>query len=150
MTIWDERDLPVLRALASSEDEQLRDGFLWLGKATDVLAIDLTPNETHDAILRLLDVGYVEAEVQPELFTQLRVRGRGQQALGEWPLFDAIASPEALYALLERFAGKASTEEQAGVFRRAGRYVISLSKTGVRTALVSATVRLAKMRLGLE
>ena len=94
MTVWERRDLPVLQALVSSDDEHLSHGFLHLTeRGENSLGLDLTAGEVHDAILTLADAGYVEGddvtyETGPgAMFTRLRVTGRGQQALGEWPFW---------------------------------------------------------------
>lgn len=80
---------------------------------------------------------YVEFRVQHETgpgahFTQLAVTGRGQQALGEWPLFDTIASPETLALFSERFSEEAPTDEEAENMRRAARYIRTLSGATLR------------------
>jgi hypothetical protein len=101
MTVWERRDLPVLRALATSDDDHVRSGFLSMraGVPDEHLGLALDGAQVHDSILVLADAGYVEAANlsyetgSGAIFTGLRVTGRGQQALGEWPLFDEITSP---------------------------------------------------------
>ncbi len=156
MTVWERRDLPVLRALATSDDENLRNGYLHLSTLSDSepLGLDLTAGEFHDAILTLGDAGYVEASRGYEggpgvLFTHLRVTGRGQQALGEWPLFDEIASPETLALLLERLAEEAPSDEEAGNLRRAAKYTRSVGTASLRAVVVSALSQLARAGMGL-
>lgn len=155
MTVWEHRDLPVLAALAASDDENLRHGFLSLGEAgSSQLDLDLTAGEIHDAILALGDAGYVDGDVKYHtgpgaLFTQLRLTGRGQQALGEWPLFDEIASPETLALLLERLAEEAPSEEEASNLRRAASYARSLGSASLRAVAVGALAQLARGQLGL-
>ncbi len=51
MTVWERRDLPVLRALATSDDQNLQNGFLSV--ADNPLGLDLTAGEIHDAIFAL-------------------------------------------------------------------------------------------------
>jgi hypothetical protein len=153
VTVWERRDLPVLRALASSDDDNLRHGFLDLTN-DNPLGLELDAGEIHDAILALGDAGYVDGDVQYEtgpgaLFTRLRVTGRGQQALGEWPLFDEIASPNTLALLLERLAEEAPTDEEAENLRRAARYVRSLGAASLRSLAIAALSQLAKAGLGL-
>ena len=82
-------------------------------------------------------------------FSHLRVTGRGQQALGEWPLFAEVASPETLALLLERFADEAPTEEEAGNLRRAAVYARSLSTATLKAAVVGVVTQLAKAGLGI-
>lgn len=155
-TVWERRDLPVLQRLASDR-EHVREGFLHLNPHSEhpPLGLDLTVGEVHDALLALRDVGYVEAsnlqyETGPgALFTGLRVTGRGQQALGEWPLFDEIAAPETLALLLERFADEAPTDAEADNLRRAARYARSLGVLSLRAAAAGALSQLARLGLGL-
>jgi hypothetical protein len=157
-TVWERRDLPVLQALATTEDDNLRHGFLNLDRhsATNALGLDLSAGDIHDAIEALHDVGYVEGNVQYEagggrsaLYTQLRVTGRGQQALGEWPLFDEIASPTTLALFLERLAEEAPTDEEASSLRRAATYVRKLGVATLRTAVTGSLVALARHQFGL-
>jgi hypothetical protein len=155
LTVWERRDLPVLRALATSDDRNLQHGLLHLGAgATDPLGLDLPNGDVHDAILALSDADYVEGQVQYEtgpgaIFTHLRVTGRGQQALGQWPLFDNVASPETLALLLERLAEEAPTDEEAANMRRAARYARTLGGAAVRAALTAATTQLVRAAAGL-
>ena len=153
MTIWERRDLPVLRALATSDDPHLQHGFLTVS-GPSTLGLALSAGEIHDAIFALGDVDYVEGEPQystgPSVsFTRLRVTGRGQQALGEWPLFDDIASPQTLALLLERLAEEAPTDEEASNLRRAATYVRGLSGASLRALATGTAAQLAKIALGL-
>src|SRR5438034_4587920 len=97
MTVWERRDFPVLRVLATTDDENVRQGFLHLSAEKRPLGLDLTTEEVNDAVLTLRDADFVEGDLQHEaggsaLITHFQVTGRGQQALGEWPLFDQLAS----------------------------------------------------------
>ena len=155
MTIWERRDFPVLQALAKSTDEDLREGFLSLGGTGGKrLGLDdLADDEIHDAILTLGDAGYVEARVEYHtgggaIFTHLRLTGRGLQALGEWPLFDEISSPETLAMLLEHLAEEAPSDEEEANLRRAARYARSVSASTLKAAAVGATSQLARIALG--
>jgi hypothetical protein len=154
MTLWERRDLPVLQALATSDDENLRHGFLSVEEhGENALGLDLSPGELHDAILTLSDAGYVEGAIGYEsggaTFTRLGVTGRGQQALGQWPLFDEIASPKTLALLLERLADEAPTDEEAANLRQAGAYARTLGAASLRSAAVGVLSQLAKIGLGL-
>ncbi len=142
----------MLRELATSDDENLRHGFLDL--STNLLGLHLSAAEIHDAILALRDKEYVEAEVGYEggggsLFTHFRVTGRGQQALGEWPLFDEIASPGTLALFLERLAQEAPTDEEASNLRRAAVYVRGLAVPTLRALVVGSASALARHYAGL-
>jgi hypothetical protein len=147
----------VLRALASGDDEHLRHGFLHLGRETgNPLGLDLDNFEIHESIMALCDADYLDAQVNYEsgpqpgaLFTHLTVTGRGQQALGEWPLFDAIASPETLALLLERFADRAATDEEESNLRSAAAYVRGLGLPALRALATGAAVHGARALFGL-
>jgi hypothetical protein len=105
------------------------------------------------SILTLQDAGYVEAELSysggpTAVFTHLQVTGRGLQALGWWPLFDEIASPQSLAFLLDRLAEEASVVE-AGNLKQAASYVRTVGTPALRAIAVGALTQLAKVQLGL-
>lgn len=108
----------------------------------------------HQAIVTLVDEGYVSADVSYEMgggaiFEHLMVTGRGHQALGEWPLFTTVSSPLTLALLLEQIAEEAPTDEEAENARRAARYVRSLSAGALKAAAISASSYVARLALGL-
>jgi hypothetical protein len=154
MTLWESRDLPVLRALATTDDDHVRAGFLFLREQqTDVLRIGLTGAEVYEATLALADADYITCLLDNEApgraaFTRLRVTGRGQQALGEWPLFDHIASPETLALLLERLA-ETATDEEATNLRRAASYARRIGGASLRAAATGVLAQLARVAVGL-
>ena len=155
MTVWERRDLPVLRALATSDDENVRQGFLHLSAAeAKPLGLDLTMEEVYDAVLTLGDADYIEGNLQHEsgrsaIITRFQVTGRGQQALGEWPLFDQLASPQTLALLLERLAEEAPTDEEARNLRRAASYMRGLAASTLRSASIAALAYVARAHFGL-
>jgi hypothetical protein len=156
VTTWERRDLLVLRAVATTDDENLRNGFLMLDHGrTGTFSLDLADEEIHAAILVLGDAGYVEGN-GPNYnsgggvhFTSFSVSGRGQQALGQWPLFHDIASPETLAQLLETLADEAPTEEEGANMRRAARYARTVGSGALRAAAIGATSQVARDMLGL-
>lgn len=158
MSVWEDSALPVLRTLATSEDDSLQHGFVHLSPHSERPALPglaLSAADVHDAILALADLGYVDADnLQYEtgpgaLFTGLRVTGRGQQALGEWPLFHKIASPETLALLLEQLAEEAPTDEEADNLRHAARYARTIGAAALRALAVGALSHIARQSLGL-
>jgi hypothetical protein len=154
MTIWERRDFPVLQALATSDDEDIRQGVLQLDAEKKPVGLDLSIEEIYDAVLVLADAGYIQGKLQHEsgssiLITHFQVTGRGQQALGEWPLFDQLASPETLALLLDRLAEEAPTDEEAGNLRRAAQYARGLAASTVRAALIGAATHLARHYAGV-
>ncbi len=155
MTIWERRDLPVLRALADTEDDNILQVVLQLSSEEKTpLELDLTTGEVYDAVLTLMDAGYIEGELKHEggssaLVTDLQVTGRGLQALGEWPLFDQLASPETLAQLLERMAEEAPTVEEAGYLHRAATYARGLAAPTLRSAAIGTLAYVARAHFGL-
>jgi hypothetical protein len=155
MTVWERRDLPVLRALATSEDENVRQGFLDLSADQErPLGLEMTTADAYEAVLTLRDAGYIEGELQHEgghgaLVTNFQVTGRGQQALGEWPWFDELASPATLALLLERLAEEASSPAEAGSLRRAANYARGLTGSTLRAATIATFAHVARIHLGL-
>lgn len=155
MSVWERRDLPVLQALATSDDEILRHGFLSIeSDGQSALGLDLSAGDLHDAILDLADAGYVDGDVQysggpSAQFTGLQVLGRGEQALGQWPLFDEITSPETLALLLERLAEEAPSDEEASNLRRAAEYARTVGAASLRAVVIGVLSQLAKAGMGL-
>ena len=155
MTLWERRDLPVLQVLATSEDENARQGFLNLSADQErPLGLDMTTAEVYEAVLTLRDADYIEGELQHEgghgaLVTHFQVTGRGQQALGEWPLFDELASPATLALLLERLAEEASSPTEAASLRRAADYARGLTGSTLRAAAIATLAHVARVHLGL-
>ena len=64
MTVWERRDFPVLRVLATTDDENVRQGFLHLSAEKRPLGLDLTTEEVNDAVLTLRDADFVEGDLQ--------------------------------------------------------------------------------------
>lgn len=155
MTLWERRDLPVLQALASSDDDDLRHGFLGIYDHQDApLGLELDSGDVYASVLVLEDAGYVTGQLSGESgrsvhFTRLIVTGRGQQALGEWPLFDEIASPETLALLLKRLAEEAPSDEEADNLRKAANYARGLGAASLRALAIGATSQLARIAVGL-
>ncbi len=81
--------------------------------------------------------------------TRVAVSGAGYQALGEWPLFDEITSPETMALLLEHLADEAPTEEETANMRHAARYVRSLGGETIRRFITGAIAAVIRGQLGL-
>lgn len=145
MTVWTERDLPVLTAIAAPSHEGVRAGYLSIQTGADELALGLAPVDLIDSVLTLRDAGYITFNDLQETFgdanmhlTGLAITGSGMQILGEWPLFDAVATPAILADLLDRIAPEASTPEETTATRSAALYVRSVAPAVVRSALQGA------------
>lgn len=148
MTIWERRDFPVLHALANSEDDNVRHGFIDEDHAAEMLGLELSNAEIHQALHTLGDADYITGDYKAGLFTQLRVTGRGQQALGEWPLFTGL-TPITLAALLDRLANEAPTDEEAVSARSAASYLRSLPPAAFKAVMRTVIVEGAKASVGL-
>jgi hypothetical protein len=91
-TRWEQRALPVLRAVANPTGHYIREGILFVGHGRDSgLGVDLPAAFLHDTVLQLADLGYVQFdEVNYDggggaTFIGVRITGRGLQVLGQWP-----------------------------------------------------------------
>jgi hypothetical protein len=124
VSVWEQRDEPVLRFLHDNPPDQ---GILWTNWLSEEPHADLphvTKAEFERAVQTLHDAGYVSWESQEgeggggRYRQRLFVTGRGKQVLGEWPRFDALGDPGELAAVLERLAELAPTEEEASNFRK--------------------------------
>lgn len=153
MTTWERRDRPALEALA--RPGTVEGGFLVVEKhgETDKLGIGLTNAETYDALLVLMDAGYVSGEVDPPggggaIFKQLLVTGRGMQALGEWPWFSE-PSPTTIAALIERLSEETSNEAEARDAHKAASYIASVGADTLKAAVAAAGSSLIRGSLGL-
>ncbi len=157
MSVWTERDLPVLEALAAPDDKHLRLGYLSIGhgRGSEALRVTLNDDAIYDSLLTLRDACYVEFDMQLETgpgahFTQLAITGAGYQALGEWPLFDEITSPETIARLLEHLAEEAPTQDETQNMRRAAHYVRSLGGDAFRRFVVGAVAAVIRAQVGLD
>ncbi len=155
MSLWRERDEPVLRHLAGSPPEH---GMLWTHRTSEAPHADvphLTEAEFFRSVLTLGDAGYLGwSKAKGEsggswYFPHFQVTGAGKQQLGLWPHFEALGSPTALAALLERMADEAATEEERSNLRRAGEAVKRTAPELVRSAFVGVASGIARSFVGL-
>jgi hypothetical protein len=156
LSVWTDRDLPVLQALAAAPDEAVREGFLELGhgQGAEALGLDLDDALIHDSLLTLREAGYVDFEVGYSMgpgahTTQLAVMGAGMQALGEWPLVEAAASPETIALLLEQLAPEAPSEEESANMKRAATYVRGLAPATFRSLATGVAAAIIRAHVGL-
>lgn len=129
MSLWTDRDEPVLRRL---DENPPRANILSTNQHSDQpdnRVPQLTQAKFHGAVLTLHDAGYVSSDGGNAEggggvhFCRFLVTGTGKQALGLWPRFDALGSPSELAAILEALADSAPTEEKASNLNRAARAV---------------------------
>ena len=156
MSVFSDRALPVLQALASSDDEHVKAGFLTVGhgRAATSLGVPLEDGVIHDTLLALGDVDYVEwsgiaYETGPGAhFHGLRVTGRGQQVLGQWPFFELMITPSTLALTVDRLVEAAPDDDRGRLERLRGR-VSELSVDTLKSAAIGAAGALARHKLGL-
>jgi hypothetical protein len=139
MSLWADRDLPVLRFL---HDHPPHDGMLETNRLSEKPHSDLpqlTEQDVHIAVQTLHDVGYVDFENQEGessggvLWQDILVTGAGKQILGEWPLFEALGSPAELAAILDRLADMAATDEEKSNLRKAASSARERGVDGLKT-----------------
>ena len=117
---WEERELPILDAIAGVEDDQ--------GEKVERIdtIVDLTGLERRDVALglrALLDAGYVDAidASSPIVgdegaeFLNIGLLERGRRVIGQWPSEDA---GDDLLELIRERADNATTEEERSRLRR--------------------------------
>ncbi len=149
MTVWTDIDGPVLAALDASPPEHGMLQTNWLVD-TERHGIGVSEQDFHLAVERLHDAGYVSYERWEwegsggVYWMGFFVTGRGKQALGEWPLFDALGDPTELAALLERLAADAPTEEEASNLRGAASIVRRFGPGLLKGALKGVVIGYAK------
>jgi hypothetical protein len=125
VTLWDERDKPVLRWLVENPPRANMLTTHKSGTARHEGVPSLTQAQVHASVEVLYDAGYVASD-EPQgaggggvHWTHFQVTGAGKQALGLWPRFDALGSPGELADILEALARNAPTEEEASNLKRA-------------------------------
>jgi hypothetical protein len=155
MTLWVNRDLPVLYHLAEHPPQHR---YLWTQSRSwqpRPELPELTEAEFHQAVEVLSDAGYVSSSA-PEYeggggagWGDILVTGTGMQVLGEWPLFESLGDPERLATLLRALAERAPTEEEAGNLRAAADRACGLAVSSLRALLLGAADAWVRARLGL-
>lgn len=155
MTIWENRDLPVLAHLLTDPPQH---GMLWVDTRSEQPhpgLPELTGTDVYLAVLTLFDAGFVtwthtEGEGGGNRhFQDIMVTGTGKQALGLWPRFDALGSPAALASVLDSLAEDAATEEERSNLRRAASVVRRSAPELIKAGLAGALSALARSQLGI-
>lgn len=154
MTTWTERDLPLLQHL---NDNPPTDGLVstnWLSEAPFAAFPQLTEQQAYYAFDVLLDAGYVTFGHDSRetsggvMWLDVQVTGLGKQALGDWPMFDALGDPAQLESLLNALADIASTDEEETNLRHAAEGAGRLSREGLQQLLAGVLGALARSQLG--
>jgi hypothetical protein len=111
---------------------------------------ELSERDVHVSVETLADEGLVTyADRQYESgggvdWMQFQVSGAGLQALGDWPVFDMLQTPEALGRLLDALADLASSEEEESNLRTAASTARSKGAEALRSlasGALSAVIR---------
>lgn len=155
MTLWADRDEPVLRHLMANPPQH---AILWTNRFQETPRADLpalTESEFHRSVQILGDAGYVgwnnsEGEGSGGwAFMDFLVTGTGKQALGLWPRFESLGSPVELAALLNALGENAATEEERSNLKQAGEAVRRSAPDVLKSVAAGALGALARSQLGL-
>jgi hypothetical protein len=118
VSVWEQRDQPVLRHLHDHPPYQGVLNTNWLSQEPHPDVPHLTQAEFELAVQTLHDAGYVAWEGEQgeggggRSRFRFFVTGAGKQVLGKWPRFDALGEPGELAAVLEWLADMAPTDER--------------------------------------
>jgi hypothetical protein len=116
---WEELELPVLRWVLESRQDQLE---LSSDRASSEVASDLSDPEVDDALMRLERHGLVAGSRHEgsgtTWWTQLRPTADGLRVLGEWPPAEAATVNVALAQILRALAAELPDKEAATAARR--------------------------------
>jgi hypothetical protein len=154
VTTWADRDLPVLYWLQEKPPEH---GLLTTNWRRDTPHPDLpglTEQDVHVSVETLADEGLVsyakqEAEGGGDvLWMQFQVTGSGLQALGEWPVFGVLGTPEELGRLLDALAEMAASDEEEGNLRAAASTARSKGADALRTVASGALSAVVRSQIG--
>jgi hypothetical protein len=155
-THWESVAMPVLQAIVEKKDALRDRGLLQLGVGQDGaqwLGVDVGQGVLFDTLQQLNDLCYLSYDLKLEsgpgaLFVDLRLTGRGLQVLGEWPRFEAWASPATLAAFAEQLAQFVPAEDRTRL-ERAAAYLRTQAPTAIRSAAIAAGTQLLRSQLGL-
>jgi hypothetical protein len=152
MTVWADRDAVVLRWLHESPPYAEMLDIRLSGEPHPDLP-RLSQLDVHLALATLADEELIHfsrtswASGPSVLWTGLQVSGAGLQALGEWPIFDALSSPADLGRLLDALADEAPNDEEENNLRRAAEAARSKSSELLQSLAAGAFGALARSQL---
>jgi hypothetical protein len=118
MSVWRERDLPVLRLLDANPPQHEMLQTDWRSTAPHPSLQELTQQDFHYSVETLRDAGYVRCDKQEwegsggVIWLSFQVTGAGKQVLGEWPLFEVLGQPKQLAAVLDELAKRSASDEE--------------------------------------
>jgi hypothetical protein len=114
-----------------------------------------THAQVHRAVETLCDAGYVASDEGMwsagggVTWTRFQFTGRGKQAVGLWPRFDALGEPRELAAILDALAENAPTQKQATYLKRAASAVRRAAPDVIRSLAVAGLSAGARSVLGI-
>jgi hypothetical protein len=125
---WEELELPVLRWVLESRQDQLE---LASDRSCSEIADHLSDLEIDDAMMRLERHGLIAGSRHEGSGTtwwmQLRPTAAGLRVLGEWPPVEAATINIALAHILRALSAELSDKDQATAARRAGSALSKMS-----------------------
>jgi hypothetical protein len=150
MSVWTERDLPVLRFLNENPPSNDILWTNWRETSPHPDLSDLSEQDFHQAVETLADAGFVSfregdwdsAGGVPHL--DFQVTGAGKQVLGDWPLFEALGQPAALADVLEELSKTAPTDEEEANLQHAAADVRKFSAESLEQLAAGALAALAR------
>lgn len=132
MSLWRERDLPVLKWLDANPPQHEMLQTDWMSAAPHPGLPELAQQAFHYSVETLRDAGYVRCEGQEwegsggVIWFGFQVTGAGKQVLGEWPLFEVLGQPRQLAAVLDELAKRTASDEEEENLRNAAETVRGL------------------------
>jgi hypothetical protein len=154
MSVWSDRDLRVLRYLHEHPPRHEMLTTNWQSKAPHDELPGLTEQDVHVAVETLVDEGLVHYRDDSwnsaggVHWMGIQVTGAGLQALGQWPVFDMLTSPEELGLLLDGLAQVAATDEEESNLHEAARSARGKSAEALRSVAAGALGALVRSQLG--
>jgi hypothetical protein len=153
MSTWSQRDLPVLYWLQENPPPR---GLLTTNRIQDsphAALPELSERDVHVSVETLADEGlvaYADREYEGGggvYWTHFQVSGAGLQALGEWPVFDMLETPEALGRLLDALADMAASDEEESNLRAAASTARSKGAEALRSIAAGALRELLRSQI---
>jgi hypothetical protein len=154
VSVWTDRDLVVLEYL---HHHPRHEGIVSTNCARKQPHPDLpslSQQDVHVAIETLADEGLVSYRTASWSsgggvhWIDLQVTGSGLQALGEWPVFEALNSPEELGGLLDALAEMAATDEEESNLHQAASVARSKGKDALQALVAGAFSAITRSHLG--
>jgi len=154
VTVWADRDLLVLEHLQQHPPANGVFSTNWMRKEPHPELPSLSQQDVHVAVETLAHEGLVHygntswSSDGRVLWMDLQLTGSGLQALGEWPVFEALNSPEELGLLLDALAEMAASDEEETNLHQAASVARSRGKEALQSLAAGAISAIARSHLG--